>query len=125
MAHCKKVSSRFLISMDEQWHLFSRCCMGHGMDTTTTSTTRRREGKRWSRVIPDPVKGVGIKRERLNDGFTGFLLVGWSLWKERNARTFRGESSAAPLLFLKIWDEASLWAASGYRGLGALLAAAG
>jgi hypothetical protein len=62
----------------------------------------------------------------LRKGFDSFvLLVGWSLWKERNARTFRGESSAAPVLFFKIWDEASFWAASGYRGLGALFAAAG
>jgi hypothetical protein len=62
----------------------------------------------------------------LRKGFDSFvLLVGWSLWKERNARTFREESSAAPVLFFKIWDEVSLWATSGYRGLGALLAAAG
>ena len=62
----------------------------------------------------------------LRKGLDSFvLLVGWSLWKERNARTFRGESSSASVLFLRIWDDASFWSASGFRGLGALLAAAG
>jgi hypothetical protein len=34
-----------------------------------------------------------------------FFLIGWTLWKERNARTFNGVSSSVPQLAALIHDE--------------------
>lgn len=39
------------------------------------------------------------------------------LWKERNARTFNGQSSSPARLALKIQDEAKEWCLVGYRHL--------
>jgi len=50
-----------------------------------------------------------------------FFLVGWFLWKERNARTF-GETPRSPALLLQaILDEADFWIAAGFRRLSALV----
>jgi hypothetical protein len=49
-----------------------------------------------------------------------FFLVGWTLWKERNARTFDGTPRSVPQLLQTIEDEVTMWIAAGYRHLGAL-----
>jgi hypothetical protein len=46
-----------------------------------------------------------------------FFLVGWSIWKERNARTFNGSPSDPAILARMIQDEASEWCLAGYRHL--------
>jgi hypothetical protein len=58
----------------------------------------------------------------LRRGFNSlFFLVGWSLWKEPNARTFdRGNLSVLSLVD-SIFEEAGGWIAAGNRRLGALL----
>jgi hypothetical protein len=55
----------------------------------------------------------------LRNGFdTFFFLVGWLLWKERNARTFDAVATPAVRLVSMIKDEADSWCAAGYRSLG-------
>lgn len=49
------------------------------------------------------------------------MLVCWSLWKERNARTFRNEASSASDLCDRIREEAALWVQAGLRSLLSLL----
>jgi hypothetical protein len=61
----------------------------------------------------------------LHKGFGSlFFLVGWRIWKERNARTFDGISSQAGRLASAIQEEAVLCYAcvAGNRHLGVLLA---
>lgn len=53
-----------------------------------------------------------------------FFLIGWAIWKERNARTFNGVSTSAARLGLQTQDEAEAWCRAGYRHLGPLLALA-
>jgi len=52
-----------------------------------------------------------------------FFLVGWTLWKERNARTFNG-TAASPEAFLarKILEEANDWCLAGFKHLMSMLA---
>jgi len=38
-----------------------------------------------------------------------FFLVGWSLWKEHNARTFNATATLAAQLVSVIQDEADSW----------------
>jgi len=49
-----------------------------------------------------------------------FFLLGWSLWKERNDRTFRGTSTTAQQRALLIKEEADAWCRAGFTKLGAL-----
>jgi hypothetical protein len=49
-----------------------------------------------------------------------FFLVGWTLWKERNARTFNGSPRSVPWLLEVIEEDISMWIAAGYWHLGAL-----
>ena len=49
-----------------------------------------------------------------------FFHVGWTLWKERNARTFNGTPRSVAQLLQVIEDEITMWTAAGYRHLGAL-----
>jgi hypothetical protein len=42
-----------------------------------------------------------------------FLLVGWLLWKERNARTF--DASSVEQLDVQIKEEAYAWCLAGFR----------
>ena len=59
----------------------------------------------------------------LRRGFDSFFfLVGWSLWKERNARTFDRRTAAPPDLATFIFSEAACWLTAGNRHLGPLLA---
>jgi hypothetical protein len=57
-------------------------------------------------------------------GFDSLVfLIGCSIWKERNPRTFGGPSTQPNAVLLsKIMDEAKEWSAAGYRRLGLLLA---
>ena len=59
----------------------------------------------------------------LRRGFDSFFfLMGWSLWKELNAWTFRGTSTPAPQLALLIKEETVAWCSAGFRHLAGLLA---
>jgi hypothetical protein len=49
-----------------------------------------------------------------------FFLVGWTLWKERNARTFNGTPRSVAQLLQVIEDEITMWTTAGCRHLGAL-----
>lgn len=49
-----------------------------------------------------------------------FFVVGWLLWKERNARTFQRLASSPAQLLDIIEQEISLWCAAGYKHLVAL-----
>ena len=58
-------------------------------------------------------------------GFDSYvLLVGWSLWKERNARTFQARATGAQRLAALIKDEANVWCEAGNGHLATLLARA-
>jgi hypothetical protein len=46
-----------------------------------------------------------------------FFLLGWTLWKERNARTFRNDAATPSELLQGIVDEANLWVMSGFTAL--------
>lgn len=48
------------------------------------------------------------------------FLVGWTLWKERNSRTFGGASRTADQVLAAILEEAGLWTATGFRWLSVL-----
>ena len=55
-------------------------------------------------------------------GFDSYvLLVGWSLWKERNARTFQARATYAQRLAALIKDEAGVWCEAGNGHLATLL----
>lgn len=54
-----------------------------------------------------------------------FFLIGWLLWKERNARTFQAISTAPTRLASLIKDEFEMWCRAGVRPLCALAAATG
>jgi hypothetical protein len=59
--------------------------------------------------------------KELRRGFDSlFLLVGWHLWKERNARTFNRVASSAAQLLQTVEQEIALWCAAGYKHLGTL-----
>jgi len=58
-------------------------------------------------------------------GFDSFvLLIGWSLWKERNHRTFQAGATSPPRLAMLIKEEAERWCAAGNAHLSRLLARA-
>jgi len=58
-------------------------------------------------------------------GFDSYvLLVGWSLWKERNDRTFQARATDAQRLAALIKDEAAIWCEAGNGHLATLLARA-
>ena len=47
-------------------------------------------------------------------------LVCWTIWKERNARTFNNVSATVPQVFSKIVEEAAVWHHEGRSKAGAL-----
>lgn len=49
------------------------------------------------------------------------FLIGWSLWKERNAHTFNGTTRSPVVLAEQIVEEAGLWTAASFRRLSALM----
>ena len=70
-------------------------------------------------LVADSRRGLPKVLRRAFDSL--FFLVGWFLWKERNARTF-GETPRSPALLLQaILDEADFWIAAGFRRLSALV----
>jgi len=55
-------------------------------------------------------------------GFDSIMfLIGWMLWKQRNARTFDGSTRTARELAVDIRLVAEDWRMAGYRQLGILL----
>jgi hypothetical protein len=63
--------------------------------------------------------------KQVRKGFDSlFFLVGWTHWKERNARTFNRTSTGPASLALKIQEEANEWCLAGYKQLLSLLALA-
>ncbi|KAG2541988.1 hypothetical protein PVAP13_9NG670114 [Panicum virgatum] len=50
-----------------------------------------------------------------------FAPVAWHIWKERNARLFRGDSLDHQQLLRKIKTDADMWVAAGAKSLGSLL----
>ena len=46
-----------------------------------------------------------------------FHLVGWDIWKERNACVFRAKAAPVAVIMRKIKDEVSIWALAGVRHL--------
>jgi hypothetical protein len=68
---------------------------------------------RTRKLIPKPIRR----------GFDSlFFLIGWMLWKERNARTFNRTAASAAQLVLRIHDEAQSWCVAGNKQLRGLLA---
>ncbi|PVH63657.1 hypothetical protein PAHAL_2G078400 [Panicum hallii] len=59
----------------------------------------------------------GPKRKGFN---TLFMLTGWHIWKERNARLFNRQAAGASEIVQRIKDEVDLWIAAGARKLGCL-----
>lgn len=56
--------------------------------------------------------------KQLRKGFDSlFFLIGWTIWKERNARTFNATSTLANQLALQIQEEANNWCLAGYKHL--------
>lgn len=51
------------------------------------------------------------------------MLVGWTIWNERNVRIFRNEFKPPNILLTNIKSEAKLWAAAGAKILGHLIPA--
>jgi len=59
--------------------------------------------------------------KELRRGFDSFfLLLGWLLWKQRNARTFNQDALCAPLLVKRLREESDLWVAAGNKHLAKL-----
>jgi hypothetical protein len=60
--------------------------------------------------------------EGVRKGFDSlFFLVGWLIWKERNARTFNGVSKSPAILEGLVLEEANLWCLAGFNRLQSLL----
>lgn len=51
------------------------------------------------------------------------LLVTWALWKERNARVFRGIASSLELIRREVVREAEMWSEAGVAPLSAFVLA--
>ena len=45
------------------------------------------------------------------------MLVSWEIWKERNGRVFRNESSTAIMIISKIKEEVIMWGFAGAKAL--------
>ena len=45
------------------------------------------------------------------------LLVGWELWKERNARVFRSKAAPVAIVTRIMKEEMSIWAIAGAKNL--------
>jgi hypothetical protein len=51
-----------------------------------------------------------------------FFLIGWMIWKKRNARTFNGVATSPAQMGTMIQEEVNTWSLAGYRQLQALMA---
>ena len=93
----------------EVWH---RLLSAIGLDHLLPSDVSRLVG--WwqdSRVVLP---------QNLRRGFDSLVvLVSWTLWKERNVRTFDNTSCTSAQTLAKVKEEANAWLAVGFRGLAA------
>jgi predicted negative regulator of RcsB-dependent stress response len=56
--------------------------------------------------------------KQVRKGFDSLVfLVGWRLWKERNARTFNAVSTPADRLVSAILNKAEEWCLAGFKQL--------
>ena len=68
------------------------------------------------------LRNMKLVAKQVLKGFDSlFFLVGWRLWKERNARTFNGVSTDAGGLASAILGEAEEWCLAGFKHLLSLL----
>ena len=75
------------------------------------------------RVLHWWIRSRKLVPKTLRRGFdTLVFLVGWLLWKERNARTFGSSASLPTELFEAMLSEARAWESAGCSQLGVLLA---
>ena len=49
------------------------------------------------------------------------MLIGWTIWNERNARVFRNKSTPPPILFNNIKNEAITWVTAVAKKLGTVM----
>ena len=50
------------------------------------------------------------------------LLVSWTLWKERNSRTFQGVASRIEIIYKAMVEEAEDWVQAGFSSLAVVVA---
>jgi hypothetical protein len=57
-------------------------------------------------MVPKPIRR----------GFVSlFFLIGWMIWKERNARTFNGIATSPAQMGTMIQEEVNTWCLASYR----------
>jgi len=76
-------------------------------------------------AVSEVAKGrFSISAKIARRGFDSlFFLIGWLIWKERNARTFGRDTTSPAGLQVVIQEEIHAWCLAGYQHLRTLMAA--